>query len=167
MTIRANLPVQIVHATVDIDVAFDRFVHNFETILGRFDPGVAATFANDPHLADEQLKKMEGEQSLMVFYSQDHGGLFLLLGQKRKAMRHTLGNPRVAIQMTRHDIRAGLYVPLTLLVYEVGKNAIRVEFDTPSSLLGQFSNAEILQTAKGLDSKLDAIIEKAALLSKA
>jgi uncharacterized protein (DUF302 family) len=68
----------------------------------------------------------------------------------------------VAIQMTRHDIRAGLYVPLTVLVYEVSENTVRVEFDQPSSLLGQFQNADVDKVAKELDVKLEKVIEKVA-----
>jgi uncharacterized protein (DUF302 family) len=87
------------------------------------------------------------------------------LGGQRKTVRYTLGNPRGAIQMTRHDIRAGLYVPLTVLVYEISENTVRVEFDQPSSLLGQFQNADVDKVAKELDDKLEMVIEKAAQLS--
>jgi hypothetical protein len=109
--------IQVAHQAIEIDVAYDRFTQNLEKILGRFDPAVTATLATDPRQADEDMKMMEGEQSLMIFGSQDHGTLFLLIGERRKAKRYTLGNPRVAIKMTSHDIRAGLYVPLTVLVY--------------------------------------------------
>jgi uncharacterized protein (DUF302 family) len=159
--------VQVRHQTVDIDVAYDQFTHNFETILGKFDPIVAASFANDPSLADEAIKKMEGEQNLMIFGSLNHGRAFRLIGeQARKAIRYTLGNPRVAIQMTRHDIRAGLYVPFNVLIYEVNENTIRIEFDWPSSLLGQFGNADVDKVAKELDVKLEKVIEKATQLSR-
>lgn len=158
--------VQVAHQTIELDVAYDRFIANFEKILGRFDPTVATLFARDPRRADEAIRNMEGEQGLMIFAAQDHGQLFQLVGEKRKAMRYILGNPRVAIQMTRHDVRAGLYVPLSVLVYEVGAKAVRVEFDRPSSLLGQFSHPDVTEVAKGLDVKLGKVIEKAAQLSE-
>jgi uncharacterized protein (DUF302 family) len=157
--------IQVAHQAIEIDVAYDRFTQNLEKILGRFDPAVTATRATDPRQADEDMKLMEGEQSLMIFGSHDHGTLFLLIGERRKAKRYTLGNPRVAIKMTSHDIRAGLYVPLTVLVYEVGENLVRVEFDQPSSLLGQFNNIRVNEVAKELDAKLAKVIEKAAQLS--
>jgi len=155
-------PVQMAHETIDIDVAYDLFIQNFEKILGRFDPEVTATFAHDPQGADEAIRKMEGEQNLMIFSSQDHGHLLLLVGEGKKAMRYILGNPRVAMQMTQHDIRAALYVPLSVLFYEVGENAIRAEFDRPSSLLGQFNNQRITEVAIDLDAKVAKSIEKAA-----
>jgi uncharacterized protein (DUF302 family) len=109
---------------------------------------------------------MEGEQNLMIFSSQDHGQLLLLAGQRKKAMRYIVGNPRVAMQMTQHDIRAALYVPLSVLFYEVGENTVRAEFDRPSSLLGQFNNQKVTEVAIDLDVKLAKVIEKAAELSR-
>ena len=64
--------------------------------------------------------------------------------------------------MTEHDIRAGLYAPLTILVYETGPDAVRVEFDRPSSLFGQFADPSVTEVAVGLDAKLSALIGKAA-----
>ena len=52
----------------------------------------------------------------MIFSKLNHGGPFRLIGQSRNAVRYTIGNPRIALQMTRHDIRAALYVPFNLLV---------------------------------------------------
>jgi len=166
MKTKSSTPVQMAHETIDVDVAYDLFIQNFEAILGRFDPEVTATFAHDPQGADEAIRKMEGEQNLMIFSSQDHGALLLLAGQTRKAVRYILGNPRVALQMTQHDVRAGLYVPLSVLVYEVSENAVLVEFDRPSSLLGQFKDPKVTDVARGLDVKLARIIEKAAQLSQ-
>lgn len=167
METRTENSVQIVHQTLDIEVAFDSFTQNFEKILGKFDLAVAASFANDPGLMDEAIKKMEGEQNLMIFGSLNHGRGFQLIGeQPRKAIRYTMGNPRVAIQMTRHDIRAGLYVPFNVLIYEFSENSIRIEFDRPSSLLGIFANAEVDKIARELDVKLEKVIEKAAHLAR-
>jgi uncharacterized protein (DUF302 family) len=60
--------------------------------------------------------------------------------------------------MTEHDIRAGLYAPLRLLVYEneVGKTCL--EYDKPSSLFGQFGNEQNTPTAGMLDQKMQALV---------
>jgi uncharacterized protein (DUF302 family) len=159
--------INVEHQTIDIDVAYVGFTENFEKILGKFDPVVAASFANDPILTDEAIKKMEGEQNLMIFAALQHGRAFRLIGEApRNAIRYTMGNPRVAIQMTRHDIRAGLYVPFNVFVYEVGESATRIEFDRPSSLLGQFGNSDVDKVARELDVKLEKVIQKAAQLSR-
>jgi hypothetical protein len=43
------------------------------------------------------VQQMEGEQNLLISFSQDHVALLLLVGQRRKAMRYGLGNPKVAV----------------------------------------------------------------------
>ena len=166
MKTKSSTPVQMAHETLDVDVAYDPVIQNFEAILGRFDPEVTATFAHDPQGADEAIRKMEGEQNLMIFSSQDHGQLLLLAGQRKKAMRYILGNPRVAMQMTQHDIRAALYVPLSVLFYEVGENAVRAEFDRPSSLLGQFNNQKVTEVAIDLDVKLAKVTGRSFYLAQ-
>jgi hypothetical protein len=81
-------------------------------------------------------------------------------------MRYGLGNPKVAMQMTQRDIRAGRYVSLGVLTYEMGENAVRAEFDRPSSLLGQFNNQNVTEVASGLDGKLAMVLEKSSGLSQ-
>src|ERR1700751_894813 len=61
---------------------------------------------------------MVGPGGFMLFRTSDHGALLRLAGQKKKAVQYLLGNPLFAIQMTQHDIRAGLYAPLRVLLYE-------------------------------------------------
>jgi uncharacterized protein (DUF302 family) len=152
--------IQVSHVLVDIPGGFDEVTASLEKLLGRFEPQVVSTFASDPHLADQQLQKMEGAENLMIFQILDHGGLFKLIGQSRKAKRYTIGSPRIALQMTRHEIRAGLYVPFNMLVVDQADNTVRVEYDRPSSLLNQFANAQVSAVAVQLDGKIERLIEK-------
>jgi hypothetical protein len=46
--------------------------------------------------------------------------------------------------------------------YEIAPATVRVEFDRPSSLFGQFGNQAVTDVALGLDVKLNALIEKAS-----
>jgi Domain of unknown function DUF302 len=159
--------VQISHATVVVVVEFAKFITTFESLLGKYDPTVADQIRSDPQTADRMLEAMEGEQNLMIFSKLNHGGLFRLIGQSRNAVRYTIGNPRIALQMTRHEIGAALYVPFNLLVIEEEARSVRVEYDLPSSLLGQFGNPDVLQVATQLDKKtkqlIDATVRAAAL----
>jgi hypothetical protein len=68
------------------------------------------------------------------------------------------GNPLIALQMTQHDIRASLYAPLRVLVYENADGKTCIEYDKPSSLFGQFGNAEVDAVAAMLDRKLEALV---------
>ena len=151
--------VQMSHATVVVAIEFERFISTFESLLGKYDPKVGAQIREDPQAADRMLQAMEGEQNLMIFWRLNHGGLFSMIGQSCNAMRYTIGNPRIALQMTRHDVRAALYVPFNILVIENDDGSVRVEYDLPSSLLGQFGNTDVLQIATQLDQKIRGLLD--------
>ena len=97
----------------------------------------------------------------MLFATHNHGALLRLAGQQRKAIQYVVGNPLFALQMTQHDIRASLYAPLRVLIYEDGQGKTCVEYDRPSSLFGQFGNDRIAPTAAMLDNKLEALVAAA------
>ena len=76
-------------------------------------------------------------------------------------MPYVVGNPLFALQMTQHDIRASLYAPLRVLLYENGEGKTCVEYDRPSSLFGQFGNASVTEVATMLDRKLEQLVAEA------
>jgi uncharacterized protein (DUF302 family) len=167
-TIKASVStttIQVVHQSMALPVKFDVFTRNLGYLLGRYDPGDFALAAIDPKHGMERLHASQGEQGMMLFQgSNDHGALFATIGQSRKAMRYHVGNPLIALQMTRHNISAALYAPLTILVYQVDENTIRVEYDLPSTLFGQFHDPAIDRTGQLLDVKLSNLLYKAASL---
>lgn len=165
--ITASAPhfVSVAHIALDIDVPMDAFSRHFEALLGRFDPSVSKLIATDPVTADRRLAEMEGDQGLMLFTVQNHGALLGLAGIQRQSKRYHVGNPRIALQMTRHDVRAGLYAPLSVLVYETSPGSIRVEYDLPSTLFQQFGNHDVALVGKSLDAKLASVIAHAAELA--
>jgi uncharacterized protein (DUF302 family) len=63
--------------------------------------------------------------------------------------------------MTQHDIRASLYAPLRVLIYENDEGKTCVEYDRPSSLFGQFTDDQIASVASMLDRKLEALVAAA------
>ena len=89
---------QMSHATVVVAIEFEKFISTFESLLGKYDPIVGAQIRNDPQLGDHLFQAMEGEQNLMIFWRLNHGALFSLIGPSCKAMRYTIGNPRIALQ---------------------------------------------------------------------
>ena len=76
-------------------------------------------------------------------------------------MQYVVGNPLFALQMTRHDVRAGLYAPLRLFVYETEDGRVFVEHDLPSSLFGQFRHDHVTPAAQMLDRKMEELIASA------
>ena len=105
------------------DEPFERVVKGFEQQLGQFDPEVYKSLAagEDVEKARAKLEAMVGPSGFMLFRTSDHGSLLRLVGQEKKAIQYLVGNPLFAIQMTQHDIRASLYAPLRVLIYENDK----------------------------------------------
>src|SRR5262245_4076110 len=119
---------------------------------------VEETESGDTEAAKAKIGAMAGPSGFMLFGTNDHGALLRLVGQKRKAVQYVVGNPLFALQMTRHDIRASLYAPLRVLLYENEEGKTCVEYDRPSSLFAQFGNDRITPTAAMLDRKLGALV---------
>ena len=151
------------HVHLATDKPFEEVAKAFEAQLGKFDGDVrkAATASEDTEEAKAKIAAMAGPSGFMLFGTSDHGALLRLAGQKRKAIQYVVGNPVFALQMTQHDIRASLYAPLRVLIYENEDGKTCVEYDKPSSLFGQFDDSRITPTATMLDRKLETLVTKA------
>jgi uncharacterized protein (DUF302 family) len=151
------------HVRLETDKPFEEVTKAFERQLGTFDPDVRklATESGDTEAARARIEAMAGPSGFMLFGTTDHGALLRIVGQKRKAIQYVVGNPLLALQMTQHDLRAGLYAPLRVLVYEDERGRTCLEYDRPSSLFGQFQNDCISPTAAMLDKKLAALVAAA------
>ena len=151
------------HVRLESDKPFEDVAKACERQLGRFDPDVAKPLiaGGDVEEARAKIEAMAGPSGLMLFGTTDHGALLRHAGQKRKAVQYVVGNPLVALQMTRHDIRAGLYAPLRVLLYEDERGRTCLEYDRPSSLFGQFNDDRIAPVAAMLDRKLEALVSAA------
>ncbi|HEY3422821.1 MAG TPA: DUF302 domain-containing protein [Methanocellaceae archaeon] len=158
--------IEVRHISLEVDADFESFTKNLERSLGRFDDSMYKGLETDPAIVQKRLEKAAGEEGLMLFTVREHGKLLNILGTPKKAKQYVLGNPLIAIRMTRHDIRAGLYAPLRMLVYEADDLSTRVEYDQPSSLFGQFNDPEVTAVAQSLDIKLANVIKKAETAAK-
>ena len=147
------------HIRLEIDRPFEEVARAIERQLGRFDPDVYRSLAagGDAEGARARIEAMAGPSGFMLFGTADHGALLRLAGQKRKAVQYVVGNPLFALRMTQHDIRASLYAPLRVLLYENEEGRTCLEYDRPSSLFGQFDDDRIAPVAAMLDQKLEAL----------
>src|SRR5262249_37503177 len=155
--------VTIEHVRVETEKPFGEVAAALEARMGRFDPAAYEELRSgaDPETVRVRLEGMAGPSGFMLFRTSDHGALLRLAGQTRKAVQYLLGNPLFAVRMTQHDIRAGLYAPLRVLVYEDEGGRTCVEYDRPSSLFGQFGNASVTEVATMLDRKLEHLVAEA------
>jgi uncharacterized protein (DUF302 family) len=155
--------ITVEHIQVVAEKPFDQVTKAFEQQLGRFDEDAYRSLAagEDVEAARAKLEAMVGPSGFMLFRTSDHGSLLRLVGQKKRAIQYLVGNPLFAIQMTEHDIRASLYAPLRVLLYEHERGKTCVEYDKPSSLFGQFGNVQVTEVAAMLDRKLEQLVAKA------
>jgi uncharacterized protein (DUF302 family) len=153
--------INVSHQRIPLKGSYDNFTKNIEAILKHLDPGYADHILDDSAAVEDHLSSLAGDTGLMLFGVQRHGDLLSLFGKPVRAMQYVIGNPLVAVQMTQRDIRAALYAPLRMIVYEGADKRSYAEYDLPSSLFGQFGNPKILEVAKGLDEKLLNVITMA------
>ncbi len=147
------------HVCLTTNKPFEQVAIALVRQLGRFDPEVVglAIATGDRQKAIAHVNAMAGPSGLMLFGTSDHGSLLNLVDRPRKAIQYIVGNPVIAIQMTQHDVRASLYAPLRVLLYESENGQTCFEYDKPSSLFGQFGNDQITPVAASLDQKLEAL----------
>lgn len=101
-----------------------------------------------------------GPSGFMLFALIDHGGWITKAGIDRKALRVILGNPLIAITMLRHDVSAGLFAPVELLLLDQTDGHSSLTYVKPSSLMVVQDNPELLSAAQELDAKLAALAQK-------
>lgn len=151
----------ITHIQLLLNGGYHEFRKNFETLLNRLNYDWADQLVIDPDGVKNHLNAVAGKTGLMIFDSQEHGLLLAYYQRTLNAIQYSVGNPLVALEMTKHDIRAGLYAPIRVLIYEDPEGKLYAEYDLPSSQFGQFGEA-LLPVAKGLDKKLKEVILQAS-----
>lgn len=118
-----------------------------------------ATGSGDWESYRQRVESHVGPTGFMLFGTVDHGAWILKAGVDRKALRVILGNPLIAITMLRHDVTAGLFAPVELLLLEEDDGS-SLTYVKPSSLMVVQPNPELLSAAEQLDAKLAALAEK-------
>lgn len=108
------------------------------------------------------VKNLVAKNGMMVMAEVDQGKMLSMTGLQLKAKLFLIGNPNVGKQLFEQDRAVGLYVPLRLAVYSDANGKTFVEYDKPSSLLGQFQNDKIGMAGKMLDEKIGGLAQMAA-----
>ncbi|MDP9076752.1 MAG: DUF302 domain-containing protein [Bacteroidota bacterium] len=153
-----NTQINVSHERIALEGTYEAFIQNIEIVLNRLNPDWSSGLLGDPDSVKQHLTRVAGKTGLMIFGQQEHGKLLNIKGKPRKAIQYLIGNPLTAVEMTQYDIRAALYAPLRIIVYEGDDKVLYAEYDLPSTLFGQFGNADILKIAKGLDESILEVI---------
>jgi uncharacterized protein (DUF302 family) len=132
--------------------------------LGRLDDSVRALLTkNDIEGLRAVLKRIAGDDGLAIHYIALHGDLLALKGERRPLTTYYIGNVLSAVEMTKVNPAAGLYAPLRVVVYANAEGGTTMEYDRPSSMFGQFKNAEIDAMAQSLDQRLMTFLKKVSM----
>jgi hypothetical protein len=150
----------------DSELAFDAVLQNLRSHVGRPTASELVRLTAEPSTKAEFTSKVErciGDSEFMLFLELDHGAWMDKFAIKRKVIRWILGNPLIAITMIRHDVSAGLFVPVELLLVEnENGNGSSITYVLPSSLMVIDDNPDLLKAARELDAKFEKLVANAA-----
>ena len=141
--------------------SFEEVMHAFYQATGSIEEGFGQV-AKTAHSAEDFeriFKDREGSSGFMRFDVIDHGRWLATIGQKAKSVMVVLGNPLIARTMLRHDVGAGLNVPVRIFIYQHSDGKTRVAYDLPSTLMSNLPGEDVAEAASKLDAKLVALAE--------
>jgi uncharacterized protein (DUF302 family) len=161
-----NRPFQGIRTEVTTSVGFDEVLARLRAQMGSAKVQEVVALAKTPMTEAEYVREVEerfvGESGFMLFAEIDHGGWLPKFGINRRSVRWILGNPLIAITMIRHDITAGLFAPVELLVTEAKDgHGATLTYVRPSTLMVIDENPPLLDAAKALDEKCDRLVASA------
>lgn len=153
---------------IETPVDFDTVMKRLHDLTGRASVneviGVAAQVKSAADYAREIETRFVGKSGFIVFAEVDHGNWIHLYGIRRRSVRVILGNPLIAITMLCHDLSAGLFAPVEMLVTasEEGSGT-QIIYLQPSSLMCvPGTGRELRQAAEVLDAKLSKLVSDIA-----
>ena len=149
----------------DSPLGFDRVLERLRAAitalpLAEFNKAVAAS--NSQEAFEAAMGRRVGASGFMLFGEIDHGAWIAKYGIRRRALRWIFGNPLIAITMLRHNLQAGLFVPIELLLLETeDQRRCSATYVRPSSLIAINQEPELLAAAQALDAKAHAYVAAA------
>jgi uncharacterized protein (DUF302 family) len=145
-----------------VDLSHAEFAGALEALLGRIDLDALDDLARQsPDAARAKLSSFVGPLDFTLFQKIDHGGLLTALaGKPVRATTYVFGNALIAVEMTKHDPRAGLYVPLRLFVQQIGERRVLITYELPSATMAQFVSPAIDAVARTLDAKAQRLLDE-------
>ncbi|WP_426390309.1 DUF302 domain-containing protein [Variovorax sp. R-27] len=152
--------IAVEHITIRSNHSFATVKTKLENLIHRIDDGIFTLLRYGETV--RALKELEALPALSIFGFRDHGALLGIAGPRRSSIQYDIGNPLTASKMTRHDMSAGLYAPVRVLLREDVNGTASFEYDRPVSMFGQFASPEVDLVAVQLDADLRVVLEEAA-----
>jgi uncharacterized protein (DUF302 family) len=148
-----EIPFTGVRLRFDSNKSFDKVLSALLADVGD-KPLLINEVADKSESWDSYKKEIEshvGPSGFSLFATIDHGAWIKKVGIRRKVLRLIIGNPTIAITMLRHDLTAGLFAPVELILIEEGDGRCSLSYVRPSSLMVVEKNDALLGAAKQLD----------------
>jgi len=150
---------------IDSDSSYEDLVAALHAEVGETPESITelpAAFFDDWGSFSTEITRHLGSSEFMLMHLIDHGEWLQTAGINRKALRVILGNPLISLTMLRHDLTAGLFAPVELLLLEEDNDRSSVTYIKPSSLMVIEDNPPLQAAAQALDEKLAALTAKLA-----
>jgi len=145
---------------------------SFEQVLLELDKGIGHPIANyfEQKAAAQSFEEYErlvngavGTSDLVEFLRFDPGAVFRKdpTAKAFKMVRIIAGNPLIMKKMAERVPDAASYAPVTILVSE-REDGVHLSYDSMSSYLAPYGDAQALGVARDLDEKVVILLEHAA-----
>ena len=157
-----EIPFNGVRLRFDSNKSFDDVLSSLLADVGD-KPLLINEVADNSESWDSYKKEVEshvGPSGFSLFATIDHGAWIKKVGIQKKVLRLIIGNPTIAITMLRHDLTAGLFAPVEMILVEEAGGRCSLTYVRPSSLMVVEKNDALLAAAKQLDTKLQALAIK-------
>lgn len=140
MATRTETTYQVTRITRTIPKSFSQVLERLHSSIKQKPSGNGLSILDALQSKDtfeRATNAMLGPHDFMQFQQFDHGSWMSLYGVNggRNVARIIFGNPQIAITMLKHDVSAGLFVPVEVLIIERedGKGTDVVQGETTSS----------------------------------
>lgn len=151
-----------VRLRVESDKSYDKLVKSLFADIGATPVPIDdfSISTDDWQAYKRKVESHVGVSGFSLFTVFDHGRWIKKAGIERKVLRLILGNPLIALTIMRHDVSAGLFAPVEILVREEDDARSSITYVRPSSLMAVEPNPPLLEAAQELDRKLAALVAK-------
>lgn len=143
-------------------LSYEELVAAFERELGRWDYELETTLVEEQapwSKVEQAFARMAGPHGLMIFFHVDQGRLTSLHQGVKKCVLYIVGNGVVAEPILTIDIRASLYVPFRVCLYDNGNpGGAIIGYERPSSVLAVFNNPALYPYGRLLDERMERVV---------
>lgn len=151
------------HIRITSNRSFDDVKAALESRLKTFEIDRLMAFMKKGDMpgARGELERVASPSGLSILYALNHGGALAIgAGKPAKAVGYGIGNVLTATSMTRHNLAAGLYAPIRVVLYEGSDGTAVIEYDKPSSMFALFRDPDIDSAAARLDLLLKDMLKE-------